>query len=128
VAASAWIADNARPGSVVVEATRNYPGRFRNYERLSHVPIDDEPSATHRRIGGDPAGALRPWLEDDRYTDAYILLTGSMEAEAAALGTLPVGLVDRVERALRESPRFTAVFDGEEAVVFMLTADVGGPS
>ena len=120
VAAVAWVSDHGRPGSLLVEASRNYPAQFRNYERFTYVPIDREPPESSGSLVADPADRLDDWLRDPRYTDAYVLLTRSQEFAVEASQSLPPGSVDRIESALRRSPRFVVAFSNADAVVFAL--------
>jgi hypothetical protein len=122
VQAAAWISDNALPGSLLVEGSRNYPAQFRNYENFVYVPIDREPPESWSAIVADPAGVLTEWLSNPRYTDSYVLITRSQEMEVNAHGPLPPGSLEAIDTALRRSPQFQVVFDTGDATVFVLRA------
>jgi hypothetical protein len=125
VAAVTWVQEHARPGSLLVEGSRNYPTQFENYERFTYVPIDREPEGSWRELLADPADRLDDWLSDPRYTDAYILITRSQKIAVDEQGSMPLGSLDDVERALRRSPDFRVAYDSGDAVVFTLADRTG---
>ena len=120
VAAATFLARNAVAPTLLIEGNRNYPAQFLNYERFVYVPIDQEPPDGVRSVLADPAGRLEEWAADPRFADAFVLITRSQKADVAAEGGLPAGALDRVERALRTSPKFTVVFQNRDATVFTL--------
>ena len=115
--------ESAPPNSLLVEASRNYPALFLNYERFTYVPIDREDPVTHDRMLADPAEELYEWLTDDRYAASYLLLTESQHRSSEALGDLPPDFVPTVEQALRADDRFVIAFEGPDAVVFVAVED-----
>ena len=117
--------DNARPGSLLVEGSRNYPTQFKNYEKFTYVPIDREPEGSWRELLADPVDKLDDWLEDPRYTDAYILITRSQKIAVDTQGSMPIGSLEAVEIALRQSPQFRVAYDSGDAVVFELVDPEG---
>ena len=125
VEAAAWVDDHARPGSLLVEGSRNYPTQFRNYERFVYVPIDREPEESYTRVLADPADRLEDWLSEPRYTDAYVLITRSQKIAADASQSMPPGSLDRVESALRRSPAFRVAYATSDATVFVLAEPEG---
>jgi hypothetical protein len=122
VQASAWVSEHARPGSLLVEGSRNYPAQFKNYENFTYVPIDREPEESWRPIVANPAGVLSEWLSDPRYTDSYVLITRSQEIEVDAHGPMPAGSLQFIESALRRSAQFQVALDTGDATVFVLRA------
>jgi len=122
VQAAAWVSENAKPGSLLVEGSRNYPSQFRNYENFSYVPIDREPQGSWEAVIADPAGVLSDWLGDPRYADSYVLITRSQEIEVDAQGPMPAGSLQSIESALRRSSEFHVALDTGDATVFVLRA------
>lgn len=118
VAASRFVYENAPPGTLLIEGSRNYPGQFLNYEKFVYVPISLEPADTHRRLMANPVTVLEEWMSDDRYPATYLIITRSQKAEQAELRETPAGLLERIESRLRKSPQFVAVFSNNNAVVF----------
>ena len=122
IAASTFLADNAVEPTLLVEGTGNYPGRFVNYERFVYVPIALEPPENIRALVKDPAGRLSQWLAEPRYKRAYVLITRSQKADLASGGPLPSDTLDRIERSLRGSAKFSIAFENRDAVIFTLVA------
>jgi hypothetical protein len=122
VQASAWVSEHARPGSLLVEGSRNYPAQFKNYENFTYVPIDREPEESWRPIVANPAGVLSDWLSDPRYADSYVLITRSQAIEVDTQGPMPAGSLQSIEVALRRSPEFRVALDTGDAIVFVLRA------
>jgi hypothetical protein len=120
VQAATWVSEHARPGSLLVEGSRNYPNQFRNYENFTYVPIDREPPESWRAIVADPAGVLSDWLSDPRYADSYVLITRSQEIEVETQGQMPAGSLQSIESALRRSAEFQVALDTGDATVFVL--------
>jgi len=127
VQAAAWVDDHSAPGSLLVEGSRNYPNQFKNYERFTYVPIDREPAESWTRLLDGPSQRLDNWLSDDRYADAYVLITRSQKAQIDTFGPLPTGSLAAVEADLRSSPEFRVAFENADATVFALARDVGAP-
>jgi O-antigen/teichoic acid export membrane protein len=125
VALTEALYDSAPTGSLIVEGSRNYPAQSRRYDVFTYVPIDREPPATRERIVSDPAAELERWLDNPDYTATFVLLTRSMRIESETLGTMPADGIERIEDALRASPRFIVLASNEDAVVFTLTARHG---
>ena len=120
VQAAAWVSDHARPGSLLVEGSRNYPSQFSNYENFTYVPIDREPRDSWSAIVADPAGVLADWLRNPRYADSYVLITRSQGIEVDAHGPMPRGSLPAIETALRRSPQFQVALETGDATVFVL--------
>lgn len=120
VAASSWVSEHARPGSLLVEGSRNYPAQFKNYENFTYVPIDREPQESWSAIVANPTGVLSEWLSDPRYAEGYVLITRSQEIEVDAHGPMPAGSLQSIESALRRSPEFSVAIDTGDATVFVL--------
>lgn len=125
VQAVEWVDSNARPGSLLVEGSRNYPTQFRNYERFIYVAIDREPRESYSTLLADPANRLEDWLSDPRYSDGYVLITRSQKIAVNSQQSMPVGSLENVETALRRSPQFRTAYDTPDAVVFVLAQPEG---
>ena len=65
-----------------------------------------------------PDKVLGEWMADERYSDAYLIITRSQEAYVNAVGAMPDGSLERIENLLRQSPNFIVVYDSPDAVVF----------
>ena len=118
--AAALIFDHAKPHSLLVEGTADFPTHFANYTDFTYVDISGEPPASYTRILADPAADLHNWLSDPRYLHSFLIITRAQKAEANALGALPLGALDRIENALLASPQFKVLYHDKDAVVFTI--------
>ncbi len=118
VAASAWVARAAPPGSLLVTGSTNYPGQFLYYDKFTYVAIDREPGPSRENVVAHPVGVLHEWLTNPEFARSYLLITRSQEIGSAVARTLPPGALAQVEQELRRSPRFTVVYENPDAVVF----------
>jgi hypothetical protein len=122
-AAADYIYDRAPLNSLLVEGSRNYPAQFENYDSFTYVPIDLEEPPERERIVNAPVRVLSEWMGDKRYNAAYVIITRSQEVETASTGGLPGGGLARVEKRLRNSPKFTRTYHNKDASVFVLARD-----
>lgn len=129
IAAANYIFDHAPRGSLIVAASMNYPGLFRNIEHYTHVPIDREPRETQIRIVRDPVTTLARWLGNKKYAAAYLIFTRSQNAEIEMVGKLPPGAtVDDIEAVISASPQFKVVFANADAKVYQLASASSEPA
>lgn len=120
VRAAEIVYDHAPPGTLLVEGTREYPTQFRDAENITYVAIANEPVGSSARVIAHPVRRLAEWLGSPRYQRAYILITRAQKAQVDALGSLPRGSLDRIERALLASRQFQVVYHDADASVFRL--------
>jgi hypothetical protein len=120
VEVTTWLYEHAPPNTLLVEGSRNYPGSSRNYENFRYVAIGREPADSQARIRADPEAAMYRWMSDDRFAASYLLITRSQKMAEASVPSMPPGLLDELERALRASPRFEVIRQNSDAVVFAL--------
>jgi hypothetical protein len=120
VRAAELVYNHAPPGTLLVEGTREYPTQFRDAENITYVAIASEPVGSSSRVIAHPVRRLAEWLGSPRYQAAFILITQAQKAQVDALGSLPRGSLDRIERALLASPRFQVVYHDADASVFRL--------
>jgi hypothetical protein len=111
---------NAAPNSLLVELNTNYPRNPLNYEHFRYVSVSDEDAENRARILADPAEVLYGWVSDRRYSASYIVITRSQKIASDATGPMAPGSIQRVEDALRASPRFVIVYSSPDAAVFQL--------
>jgi hypothetical protein len=122
VAAVESLYESAPDGALFIEGTRNNPSQFHNYEQFEYVPIAREPWPTRVRVAEDPVTVLGEWMSSGRHSAAYVLITRGQKSEVELLGNMPRGSLDTIERALLDSPEFTALLHTEDASIFVLTA------
>jgi hypothetical protein len=127
VAAARHLYSVAPPGTLLIEGTRNYPGQFANYERFRYVALSREPTTSFPRFLADPEKVFAAWMADPANSAAYLVITRSMKAEVAEAGVMPPGSLDRIERALLDSPRFRVELRNRDATVFTLARPPAAP-
>lgn len=118
VAAAQWLYEKGRPDTLLVEGARSYPSQFMNYENFTYVPISNERPGARQKILDNPAGELSRWFSDPDWNDGYVIITRSQKAYVEALGIVPLGAFDQLERDLYSSPDFRLVYSNRDARVF----------
>lgn len=121
VTVSRWVYTHAPAGSLLVEGSTNYPGRFIDYEKFTYVPLDREPEQSTADILKDPASKLLRWLSDTKYTKGYVLITRGQKIDVNSGDSMPVGSLDVIERSLRRSKDFKVAYELPDATVFTLS-------
>jgi hypothetical protein len=82
------------------------------------VPISNERPGARQKILDNPAGELSRWFLDPDWNDGYVIITRSQKAYVEALGIVPLGAFDQLERDLYSSPDFRLVYSNRDARVF----------
>jgi hypothetical protein len=123
-----WLYEHAEPNAVIVVGSRNYPQRFRNYEKFVTLSIANEPEDSRNRVLADPPERLSRWLDAGPSNKrGYILITRSQKVGNDLIGPMPVGALDQIEQALRGSPRYRVAVDTGDAVAFVLVPEERKP-
>jgi len=120
IAVMEWLYDTAPPMTLIIEGATFSPVQFRNIEHFTTVSIADEPAKSSEELLHDPASVLARWLEDKQYQAAFVVLTRNQKAYVDALGAMPRGSLDHIERALLTSPRFRLVRVSDGVKIFAL--------
>ena len=122
VAAGQWVYTHAPPGSRLVSVTSNWPYSFEHFEQYQYDWFALDPAGVRRQVMQDPVGKLTSIMSAGHPTSAFIVFSRGQTAEVAALGLLPTGAVDRIERALLASPHFRVVYENASATVLTLAS------
>ena len=117
VRAATLVSDVAPPGSLLVDGTLSYPVQFENAEHFTYVTLGTEPPQSIDQVLRDPVTVLHNWLSDTRYTQGYLIITRSQIAEIDAVGGLPRGSLQRIERLLLASHEFKVLFHDRDALL-----------
>lgn len=120
IAAAEYLYTNAPPNSLLVEGSKNYPSQFTNYENFFYVPISREKPDVINEILDRPVEELSRWMSSDRFAAAYLFITTSQKAEVEALGIMPKGALDQLERELMASGLFEIEYDSRDAKIYRL--------
>lgn len=119
VAAADFVFENAQPGALIIEGSRDYPRQHRNYEQFVYLALDRSRPDTMEGLLEDPAERLAGWLSDTtKYNSGYIIITQSQRRSVTALGTLLSPTLDVIEQSLLDSDLFEVVFEAGDARVF----------
>ena len=120
IAAAEYLYSTAPPNSLLVEGSKNYPSQFTNYENFFYVPISREKPDVIREILDRPVEELSRWMSSDRFAASYLFITTSQKAEVEALGIMPKGALDQLERELMASGLFEIEYDSRDAKIYRL--------
>jgi hypothetical protein len=126
VDAARHLYSSAPPGALLIEGSRSYPTQFRNYEFFTYVPISRAPRESQLKILHNPVEVLSRWMSNKKYAKTYLIITRSQKADVDALGLMPAGFLESIERALLESREFQVTYDSRDAKIFVLADDVNG--
>lgn len=113
LAASEWVYDHAKPGSVLISPTRNVAWRYRDLTAYRYEPTDEEPL--------DTAAKVLSLVPED--SPAYFLTSDAQQLFGEQLAFLPDGWLDDVTRDLLASGRARLVFQRGDAAVYRLSPD-----
>lgn len=123
--AAETVLEDAPPRSLVVDGTGDYPIGFANFENVTYLHLSAEPADSIAALLAAPEPFLYSWLTDSRYSRGFLIITRSEKAESDALGLFPRGTLDRIERVLLGSPRFTVLYhDADASVLTVARLDV----
>ena len=120
VAASVYLFNTAPPGSLIISGTADYPALIHNYEDYTYVNIAQEPIESRKTVLQDPVRTLDSWMSNPRYTGAFLIITRSQSAAVDMVGSMPTGSLGRIEKALIQSGKFTALYQNQDAVIITL--------
>jgi hypothetical protein len=120
IRAASIVYNDSPDGTLLIDGTRDYPNQFHDAERFTYVTLATEPTRSSSRVIRHPVAKLSEWMEDDRYTESYVLITRSQKEQIDAIGPLPRGSLGRIEKALLASPKFEVVYHDKDASLFKL--------
>ncbi len=121
VAAADYVVTSAGPGSLIIEATRDYPRLHKNNEQYTYLTLDRLSTEALDRVIAGPADLFAEWLRDtERYSGGYVIITESQYQSVSVLGEQLIPMITTVEQSLKSSDLFEIGYEGEDAVVFQL--------
>jgi hypothetical protein len=129
VAAAQFLYSKAPAGSLLLDVDGNYPELFKNYEYFSYESLIYEPDTgtmlqpkQRKALLRTPANYIEHVMEHGNYTTAYLIMTRSQIAMSDEYGYLPIGSLDKIQRALRHSFHFVVSLSNSDATIFSLSA------
>jgi hypothetical protein len=126
VVAADYFYDHARPGSTLVLATPNFPGRLDARYRLFNRGLTTEPALTddpqfeHKRLDHTMISAVTSYVSAFPGREHFLAVSRDMAVEAGYFGHLPAGSLTALREALRGSPRWSVFYENPEVVIFQL--------
>jgi hypothetical protein len=123
VAAANYIADHAKPGTLIYSAAWDWPLQARNYEDFRYESFTSFEESYREQIEKDPVNTIAKEMAN--FPSAYLIITDSQKADVNMTGIMPAGSLDRIQADLTTSGRFRVVYRNADAVVFTL-AGAGG--
>ena len=125
VAAGQWVYTHAPPGSRLVSVTSNWPYSYEHFDQYQYDWFALDPANVRRQIMQDPVDRLASIMFAGRPTAAFLVFSRGQTAEVAALGLLPPGAVNRIERSLLASSHFRVAYENGSATVLTLASGSG---
>jgi len=117
----------APPGSLLVQASWDAPVPFHNYELYRYLSVQEMSGSVRRAMDRDPVGVLEGQIHTiPDYSEAYLLVTRSQQAELRDIGLTPPSLMRRVQRGIARSPHFKTVFRSRDAALYLLIENTPG--
>jgi hypothetical protein len=109
----------AKPGSVIAVASSNLPWKFQAFEEYYYSPqLDDFAIGNYKEVV--------QYLGNDKFTDAYLLLTRSEYAYGEMFYGLPADWGQRLEKDLLATGKFKVIYANEDAKIMTLVTDSKG--
>ncbi|MEU7283098.1 hypothetical protein AB0A69_30605 [Streptomyces sp. NPDC045431] len=118
--------DRAPAGSLILATTGSFPGAYTRYDRYERWFFTEQDVPENLRMLRDPAGYLARGIPEGRR--AYVILTPTQEEAVIGEGYLPPGGFDTLTAALKRSPLFRVVEEGEHGLVLRYVPTVTGGS
>ncbi len=104
----------APTNSLLIEGWDDGPLQFQDYEKYNYASLADLPSSA---ITAPDVNTITRFIENQKHTDAYLIITRSQKAAAELLSGLPPGALDRLENALLKSRKFILVYSNPDAQI-----------
>ena len=122
VAAAEYLADTAPDGSLIVEASPNYPSRFRRYEQFVNIPLIAWPrgnvEASTNAYSLDDIVAM---MRDTRYSAAYLIV---MRSQLLDLSQPGLESIESIQREIEASGLFKVIYQNDDTTIYTLAARV----
>lgn len=118
VAASEFLDEIAPEGTLLVEATPNYPSRYQRYEQYVYVPLvawaRGNVEASQNAYSLDD---IEDMMSSDAHPAAYLVITRGQLLELSRPG---LASIEQIQREIEASPRFEAIFRNDDATIYTI--------
>jgi hypothetical protein len=120
VAAAEYLADTAPDGSLIIEASPNYPSRFRRYEEFVNVPLVAWARGTvEESTNAYSLDDIVEMMSDAKYPAAYLIMTRSQLLDLSQPG---VASIERIQREIEASGKFKVIYHSDDATIYTLAS------
>jgi hypothetical protein len=110
-----FVYGTAGKGSLLVAASHSLPWRLQDFEKFGYAVV-------RREVRNGDIGAIAHIMESARDAGAYLIITRSQKAELEMYYGIEPGELDRLEQEMKDSGRFSVIFENPDATVFGLSA------
>jgi hypothetical protein len=120
--AAQYLYHTAPPGSMVLQATFNFPAKFQaNYNQYQY-PTLKELDLINKNNGIFNLDHIVDYMDRHSYPAVYLVISRSQKEHAELMSLLPAGSLDRLEVAVAQSERFRLVFSNVDVKIYVLAA------
>ncbi len=88
--------------------------QFQDLEKYNYVSLAD---ISANAITAQNVNAIVQFIQGQKHSDAYLIITRSQKAAAELSSGLPPGALDRLENALLRSRKFILVYSNPDAQI-----------
>jgi len=104
----------APTNSLLIEGWDDGPMQLQDLEKYNYASLAD---ISANAITAPDVKTITRFIEDQKHTDAYLIITRSQKAAAELLSGLPPGALDRLENALLRSRKFILIYSNPDAQI-----------
>jgi len=104
----------APPNSLLIGGWDNDPMQFQDLEKYNYVSLAD---ISANAITAQNVNAIVQFIQGQKHSDAYLIITRSQKAAAELSSGLPPGALDRLENALLRSRKFILMYSNPDAQI-----------
>lgn len=122
IAASDYLAEVAPAGSLIVEASPNYPSRYRRYEDFVYIPLIAWPRGNvEESINAYNLEDIVRMMSGPAYPETYLIITRGQLLELSRPG---LASIESIQKEIDSSGAFEVVFQNDDAIVYRFTGPV----
>jgi len=117
-----YLSYTAPPGSLLLQATFDFPERFQaNYNQYRY-PTLTELDLINKNDGTFNIDHIVDYMNRHRDPAAYLILSRSQKEHAELMSLLPAGSLERLEEAVAHSEYFRLIFSNADVRIYVLAA------
>lgn len=118
-AASDYLAEVAPDGALLVEASPNYPSRYRRYEQFVYVPLIAWPRGNvEESVNAYSLEDIERMMSDPAYPATYLVITRGQLLELSLPG---LASIEAIQRQIDASRDFEVVYQNDDATIYRFT-------